>query len=177
MAISKERKRQLVVDYVEKLERSQAVILANHQGLNVAQMSELRNRLRSVGSGCQVIKNTLLRLALQEAELPELDALLEGPTATSFCYQDGQSAAKVLVEFTREASPFALKGGLLGRRMLTAEDVNQLANLPSREVLLAQVLSAFQSPMVGLVSVLSGPLRALATVLRARADQLAPTGN
>lgn len=177
MAISKDKKRQLVADYAEKLRRTQAVILANYQGLDVAQMSELRNRLRTVGTGCQVIKNTLLGLALEEAELPAMDPLLEGPTAISFCYQDVQPVAQVLVQLTREASPFTLKGGLLGHRLLTAEDINRLANLPSREILLSQILTAFQSPARGLVSVLSGPMRGLITVLRARADQLAPAEN
>jgi len=173
LTISKEKKRELVADYRERLERSQAVILTNYQGLNVAQISELRNRLRAVGTVYQVMKNTLLRLALQEAKLSELDTFLEGPTAIGFCYQDVQPAARVLVEFTREASTFALKGGLLGRRLLTTEDINRLANLPSREVLLAQVLAAFQSPMRGLASVLSGPMRGLVTVLEARTDRLA----
>jgi len=174
LAITKAKKQQLVADYAEKLGRSQAVILANHQGLNVAQISELRHRLRGVGTSCQVIKNTLFRLALEETELPELDTLLDGPTAISFCYQEVQPTAQVLVEFTREAGTFALKGGLLGQRVLAREDISQLANLPSREILLSQVLSAFQSPMRGMVNVLSGPMRGLATVLKARADQLAP---
>jgi len=174
LAISQDKKQQLLADYVEKLSRSQAVILANYQGLSVARISELRKRLRPVGSGCQVIKNTLLRLALQEAKLTGLDDLLEGPTAISYCYQDAQPVAQMLVEFTREGSPFALKGGLLGRRPLTADDISRLANLPSREVLLAQVLAGFQAPMRGLVRVLNGPMRGLITVLKARADQMAP---
>jgi large subunit ribosomal protein L10 len=174
LAITKAKKQQLVADYAEKLGRSQAIILANHRGLNVAQISELRHRLRAVGTGYQVIKNTLFRLALEEANLAELGALLEGPTSTSFCYQEVQPAARVLVEFTREASPFALKGGLLGHRLLAREDISQLASLPSREILLSQVLAAFQSPMRGLVNVLSGPMRGFMTVLKARADQLAP---
>ena len=173
MAVSKEKKQELVADYREKLEHSQAVILTNYQGLNVAQISELRNRLRAVGTGYQVIKNTLLRLALQEAKLPPLDMLLEEPTAIGFCYQEVPPAAQVLIEFTREASTLGLKGGLLGHRLLTAEDISQLASLPSREVLLTQILAALQSPMGRLVNVLSGPMRGLVTVLKARADQLA----
>jgi len=163
----------LVADYRAKLGGSRGIILTDYQGLNVAQINELRNRLRAVGTGYHVVKNTLLRLALQEAELPELHALLEGPTAVGFCYQDVQPGAGVLVEFTREASTFGLKGGLLGHRRLTTEDIHRLANLPSREVLLAHLLAAFQSPIRGLVNVLSGSMRGLVTVLKARADQLA----
>jgi large subunit ribosomal protein L10 len=173
LAISREKKQELVADYRERLERSQAVILTSYQGLNVAQISELRNRLRAVGTGYQVIKNTLLRLALQEAKLPRLDTLLEEPTAIGFCYQEVQPAVKVLTEFSRETGTFGLKGGLLGHRLLTTEDINSLASLPSRDTLLAQVLTALQSPVRGLVSVLSGPIRGLVAVLKARADQLA----
>jgi len=174
LAISKQKKQELVTDYREKLERSQAVILTNYQGLNVAQINELRNRLRAVGAGYHVTKNTLFKLALQEAKLPEMDALLEGPTAVSFCYQDVPPVAKILVDFTREVGTFALKGGLLGTRILTEQDINLLASLPSREVLLAQVVAAFQSPLRRLINVLSGPMRGLVTVLKARADQLTP---
>lgn len=175
MAISKEKRRELLTNYREKLEGSRGIILTNYQGLNVAQIHELRNRLRAVGTGYHVVKNTLLRLALREAMLPEVETLLEGPTAIGFCYQEVQPGARVLVEFTREAGTLGLKGGLLGHRLLTTEDIHQLANLPSREVLLAQVLAAFQSPIRGLVNVLSGSMRGLVTVLKARADQLAST--
>ena len=173
MAISSGKRRELVADYREKLERSEGMILTNYEGLNVAQMNELRNRLRAVGTGYHVVKNTLFRLALQEAKLPELDSLLAGPTAVGFCYHDAQPGARVLVGFTREASSLGLKGGLLGGRVLTMEEITRLANLPSREVLLTQVLSGFQSPIRGLVNVVSGPMRGLVTVLKARADQLA----
>jgi len=163
----------LVADYQEKLERSEGMILTNYEGLNVAQMNELRNRLRAVGTGYHVVKNTLFRLALQEAKLPELDILLAGPTAVGFCYHDVQPGARVFVEFTREASSLRLKGGLLGHRVLATEEINRVASLPSREVLLGQVLSGFQSPIRGLVNVLSGPVRGLVTVLKTRTDQLA----
>jgi large subunit ribosomal protein L10 len=171
--MSRAKKEQLVADYAEKLTRSEAIILANHQGLDVAQISELRHRLRAAGTGFQVTKNTLLRRALEEAKLPDMDALLEGPTAASFCYQEVQRAIQVLVEYTREAGPFTIRGGLLGQRLLSGEDINRLAALPSREILLSQLLAAFQSPMRGMVNVLSGSLRGLTTVLKARADQLA----
>ena len=172
MAISKDKKRELVADYEERLKHSRAIILTNPEGLNVNQISELRSRLRAVGTGYQVIKNTLLNLALLETELPNLDPLLEGPTAIGFCYQDAQPAAKVLVEFAGAGNTLNLKGGVLGQRVLAVEDIRRLAYLPSQEILMAQILTAFQSPIRGLVNVLSGPLRGLTTVLMARVDQM-----
>jgi len=172
LAISKDKKRELVADYEEKLKRSQAIILTNYQGLNVTEINQLRNQLRVAGTGYHVIKNTLLSLALEKAGLPKPDALLEGPTAVSFCYQDAQPAAKVLTKFASGHNGFSLKGGLLGHRLLTGEDITRLANLPPRDVLVAQVLAALQSPMIRLANVLSGPMRGLVTVLKARADQL-----
>lgn len=173
MAISRAKRQELVADYREKLERSEGMILTSHEGLNVAQMNALRNRLRAVGTGYHVVKNTLFGLALQEAKLPELDALLSGPTAVGFCYQDMQLGARVLVEFASEATSLGPKGGLSGRRLLTTEEINRLADLPSRGVLLSQVLSGLQSPITRLLNVLSGSMGGLVTVLRARADQLA----
>jgi large subunit ribosomal protein L10 len=172
LAISKKKKQELVADYEEKLRRSQAVILTDYQGLDVAQIGQLRSRLRGVGTGYHVIKNSLLCLALEEAELPELTSLLDGPTAIGFCYEDAQPAARVLVDFASEGNTLALKGGLLGERVLASDDVSRLASLPPQEVLISQLLAALQSPLAGLLNVLSGPMRGLATVLNARVDQL-----
>jgi large subunit ribosomal protein L10 len=172
LAISKGKKQELVADYEEKLRRSAAIILTDYQGLDVAGISELRARLRAVGTGYHVIKNTLVARALEEAELPELASLLDGPTAIGFCYEDAQPAARILVEFAGDGGTFALKGGLLGERVLSSGDISRLATLPSREVLISQLLAGFQSPMVGLANVLTGPMRGLMTVLKARADQV-----
>ncbi len=172
MAISKEKKQELVKSYVEAFSRSQAAILTNYSGLSVAELNRLRNKMRETGSGYHVVKNRLVKLALQEAGLPVPEELLQGPTAIGFCYEDVVTPAKVLSEYAKESKELTIKGGFLGERVIDGQGILSLADLPSRDVLLAQLLSGVQSPIAGLVNVLSGPLRGLVTVLKARADQL-----
>ncbi len=177
MVVPRKRKEELVAEYADKLSRSHAIILTDYRGLRVADMHRLRIELRKAGSGYHVTKNTLFRLALKEMGLPLLEGLLDGPTAISFCYQDVPPAAKVLVDFAKEFKTFAIKGGLLNGKFVDAKGIEALAKLPSREVLLAQVLAGMKMPISGLVSVLSGPLRSLLSVLQARADQLKPASS
>ena len=172
LAISKEKKQELVKSYVEEFSRSQAAILTDYRGLSVAELNRLRNKMREAGSGYHVVKNRLVKLALREAGLPVPEELLQGPTAIGYCYEDVIAPAKVLTEYTKESKMLTIKGGILGDRLVDVEAISSLANLPPRDVLLAQLLSGIQSPMAGLVNVLSGTLRGLVTVLKARADQL-----
>jgi large subunit ribosomal protein L10 len=172
LAISKEKKQELVKSYVEEFSRSEAAILTDYRGLSVAEINRLRNKMREAGSGYHVVKNRLVKLALREAGLPVPEELLQGPTAIGYCYEDVIAPAKVLTEYTKESKMLTIKGGILGDRVIDVEAISSLADLPPRDVLLAQLLSGVQSPMAGLVNVLSGTLRGLVTVLKARADQL-----
>jgi len=172
LAISKEKKQELVKSYAEEFSRSQAAILTDYRGLPVAELNQLRNKMREVGSGYHVVKNRLVKLALREAGLPVPEELLQGPTAIGFCYEDAVAPAKVLTEYTKESKMLTIKGGILGERVIDAQAISSLADLPPRDVLLTQLLSGIQSPIAGLVNVLSSTLRGLVTVLKARADQL-----
>jgi len=172
LAISREKKQELVKNYVEEFSRSQAAILTDYRGLSVTELNRLRNKMREAGSGYHVVKNRLIKLALREVGLPVPEELLQGPTAIGYCYEDVIAPAKVLTEYTKESKTLAIKGGILGDRVVDVKVISSLADLPPRDVLLAQLLSGVQSPMAGLVNVLSGTLRGLVTVLKARADQL-----
>jgi large subunit ribosomal protein L10 len=172
LAISKEKKQELVKSYAEELSRSQAAFLTDYRGLPVTELNRLRNKMREAGSGYHVVKNRLVKLALREAGLPVPEELLQGPTAIGFCYEDVIAPAKVLTDYANESKVLTIKGGILGERVIDVQAISSLANLPSRDVLLAQLLSGIQSPIAGLVNVLSGTLRGLVTVLKARADQL-----
>jgi len=174
MAISKEKKERLVSDYQEKFSRSKAILGADYRGLTVVQMGGLRNELRSQGCEFLVAKNTLIKLALERAGLPVPESLLEGPTAIGVCYQDIVVPAKTLANYAKEMEQFSLKGGVLGRSRIGPEDVVTLSNLPSREVLVAQLLGGMQAPMGSLVGTLNRVIQGLANVLNARAGQLKP---
>lgn len=175
MAISKETKEARVAQYQQLVGDSQTFVLTEYKNLTMKQMNDLRGRLRGVGASYHVTKNTLLQLALQEMGRPTLDTLLKGPTAVGYLGDDFAAGIKVLLQFAEESKAIEVKGGLMGDRALSADDVVTLSRLPGREELIAQVLSRLQGPMYGLVSVLNGPIRGLMYVLKARQEQLAKT--
>jgi large subunit ribosomal protein L10 len=171
LAISKEQKREIVADYVEKMSRSQAMILTDYRGLTVADMTELRRSMRDVDGVFQVIKNTLFERALDEAGISSPADGLRGTLAIGFCFSEAPAVAKALVDFGKESQILKVQGAILGGRFVGPEAVQDLANLPPREVLLAQLLGTLQGPMSTLVSTIAAPMRELAQMLRARAEQ------
>lgn len=172
MAITKERKQELVAQYTELLERSQAIILTDFQGLNVAQITNLRRRIREANGAYYVTKNTLITLALEQAGMSVPEDWLIGPTAISFCFEDVPAIAKAVTDFASESEVLKIKGALLGDRSVGEEKVKALAALPPADILQAQLLGALAGPMSGLVGVLNGALAGLLGVLEARNDQL-----
>jgi large subunit ribosomal protein L10 len=166
------KKREVVDELTEKLGRSHMAVVTDYRGLTVSDMAQLRRQLREAGVDYEVAKNTLLRLAAERAGYPDMGALLAGPTAVAFARGDVAKAAKALKDYARTSKIFSIKGGVLGHQILNADDVNTVADLPSKEVLVAKLLGTVQAPIVNLVSVLGGPVRSLAYVLQARAKQL-----
>lgn len=175
MAISKKQKQVLIESYVEKLTQSQGVIFTDYRGLTVSQIETVRNKLREVNSPYHVVKNTLLRLALEKAGLPVPEEMLTGPVAMGFCYTELPATAKALMDFSKEFE-VKVKGGLLGDEVVDVEGIKTLAGLPPRDVLLALVAGSFQAPVSGLVTALGGILRSLLYVLQARKEQLEGSG-
>lgn len=172
MAITREKKGELVTEYVDKLRRTQAVMVTEYRGLKVKQLQELRRELRNNDSELIVAKNTLIARAMREVGLPAPETLLSGPTAVALLYGDLAGPAKALNKYARDSKVLVVKGGVLGHSVFAEEGVQQLADMPSREQLYAQVLGTMQAPMSGLVNVLAGTIRGLLNVLNARAQQL-----
>jgi len=170
------KKSTAVEELASNLSGNQLSVLTDYRGLTVSEISELRRRLREIGVDFHVTKNTLTRFAAEKAGVSQLTSLLIGPTAIAFANDDVTKVAKVLTDYARTSKVFAIKGGLLSGKVINADDVTTLADLPPREVLVARILGMVQSPVVGLVSVLNGPMRNLAYVLKARADQLQAAG-
>jgi large subunit ribosomal protein L10 len=146
MGVREEKERQ-VQEIADRLSRSKATVVADYRGLNVAEVTELRRRLREAGVELQVLKNTMTRRAAKQAEIEGLDAYLTGPNAIAFGYDDVVTPAKLLYAFAKEHKALELKGGILEGRVLTADEVQGLASLPSREGLLSMLLSVLQAPM------------------------------
>lgn len=153
-----EEKSQVVAEIKEKLQQSSGVVLADYRGLTVAQATQLRVQLRQAGVEYRVLKNTLVRRAADEVGVQGLDPYLEGPTAVAFS-ADPVAPAKVLTEFAKTNKNFKVKAGVVEGQVVGPEGVKALADLPSREVLLAMVLRGMQSPLTGMANVLQGPIR------------------
>ncbi len=171
MAISKEKKRQMVADYVQSLSGSQAIILTDYRGLSTAQLTELRRRLRADGGRFQVVKNTLFKRALDQVGIPIPEDQIRDTVAVGYCLDEVPPVAKTLTDFAKETDVLVIKGALISGTFVDAERVKELASLPPREILLGQVVGAIQGPMSSLVSTITAPMRELVQVLKARSEQ------
>lgn len=167
------RKVEQVKQITEILSRSTIVIATNYRGLSVADMSQLRHRLRELGIDYRVVKNTLAYLAASNSGKPGLSSIIEGPTALAVGYGDATEPARALVDYIRSSrSALKIRGGLLNQTVLSAADVTTLARLPSRDILIANLLRAMQGTIFSLLWVLTSSHRGLVGVLKARIQQL-----
>ena len=162
MAVTSE-KISVVSELKGKLSATKGAVLTNYSGLTVAQDTQLRRKLREAGVEYRVVKNTMTRIAAQEVGIEGLDVYLEGPTAIAISEVDPVAPARVISDFVKEnkLKTLEVKAGLLDGKVIDAEGVKALANLPAREVLIAQVLAGMQSPIAGFVNVLQGSIRKL----------------
>jgi len=163
-------KASIVEDIQAKLNQSPFLLVADYTGLKVDQFSELRNRLAGAGAECKVVKNTFLRRAAKDAGLPDVGEL-KGQTAIIIGEKDVAAAAKVLKAFTAEFQKPIVKVGVVDRAVVTSDQIKTIADLPSREVLLAKLLGTLQSPAATLVRLLNEPASALARVLKAHSEK------
>lgn len=173
--MARPEKEATVSEIQQKFAISKSVILADYRGLNVTEVTELRKKLREAGVEYKVVKNTLTSRAAKAANIDGLDEFLSGPTALAFGINDVVIPAKILSDFAKDHKKLALKGGVLEGKAIGLAAVKDLANLPSREVLLGQVAGMLQAPLRGLATVLSGPLRnvtyAVEAIRKQKADE------
>jgi len=162
---------QAVADVRERLERAQAVFVAEYAGLTVKEQRELRRGLRAAGGEFRVVKMTLARRAADELGRPAFKDLLGGPAGLAYAYDDPAAAARLLRDFARDHARLQVKGALFGTDVLPPERVAALADLEPRPVLLARVAGALQAPLAAMAGVLAAVPRGLATVLSALADK------
>jgi large subunit ribosomal protein L10 len=166
-----------VVDEVrERFANADAALLTEYRGMNVKALAELRRQLRPAGGEYKVYKNTLVRFAVRDHGVDGADELLTGPTAIAFVQGDVAAVAKALRDAAKTNPNLVVKGGLLGTKVLSAADVGALADLPPREVLLAQLARAFQAPLVQMAGLLQALPRNFAYGLKALIDQGGASG-
>jgi large subunit ribosomal protein L10 len=157
----------------EKLRKAKVAVLTDYRGLTVAQLEDLRARLRGADVEFRVVKNTLARRAAAESGNERLQAELKGPVAIAFGYDDLGTPSKLLADFVRATRlRLDIVGGLAEGRVFGSEQVRQLAELPSRDVLLAQLLGTLQSPVAQLVATIQAPVQQLVGLLEARKKQM-----
>ena len=142
-----EQKKAIVADLADRLKNSVTGVLVNYKGINVADDTALRKELREAGVKYSVVKNTLLSRACEEAELTGLQTTLEGTTAIATSDEDYAAAARILANYAKKSKTFEIKGGYLDGEVVDLATIDSLAKLPTREVLLANVLGAFQAPI------------------------------
>jgi large subunit ribosomal protein L10 len=169
MAKSKEQKQEILKTLEEKINRSKSIVFASFNALGVQANQELRTKLREEGGEYYVAKKTLLDLALKGQNVKDLDVkAFEGKLATIFSYDDEVSAVKALDSFRKDnEEKLYFMGGILENKFLSAEEVTNLAKIPSREELYAKMVGSLNAPVSGLANVLSGNLRKLVYALNA----------
>lgn len=176
MAVSREKKEQLVADYVDNFSRSSAIFLTDYRGLSVSQMESLRARIREAGGGYSIVKNTLAARALEAANLPVPENMLIGPTAISFAFGEVPAIAKVLEDFAKETDILKVKGGVMEGKLLSAEQVSSLASMPPPEVIFAQLLGLIRQPGNSVAGIINAAGTKLAATLKAYADKQESAG-
>lgn len=169
----RERKEQIINELADSLSRCTIVIATDYRGLSVREMVQLRRRLTDLGVDYRVVKNTLTRFAAERADKKQLEALLSGPLAIAFGYDDVVKPARALSEHIRSlGSVLQIKGGLLGDRLLNPEEVSALAAIPSRDVLISQLMGQLRAPLQILHNVLNAPLQGFLNIIQARIQQV-----
>ncbi|HAE91271.1 50S ribosomal protein L10 [Tissierella praeacuta] len=164
-------KSQNVEEIKEKISRAQSVVVVDYRGLNVEQLTELRSRYRKAGVEYKVYKNTMMRFAFKDSGLEEFNEFLKGPNAVAFGYDDPVQVAKITSDFAKENDKLEIKAGIVDGKIIDVNGVKDLANLPPREVLVAQALGGLNAPIQGFANVLQGTIRGLAVVLNAIAEK------
>lgn len=162
-----ESKKQVVEEIRSKISESQGIVLVDYRGLNVEEDTELRKQYREAGVGYKVYKNTMMRFAFKEIGLEGFNKYLAGPSAIAFSLEDPVAPAKITSEFTKKFKNLEIKAGIVDGKIIDVNGVQTLADLPPREVLIAQVLGGLNAPITGFATVLQGNIKNLVYALNA----------
>ena len=169
----KSEKVESVTELHEKFARAVSAVLADFRGLTVQEITDLRQQLRDASLELAVVKNTLARLAVQETPFERLSPYLKGPTSITLSYRDTVAPAKILSSYVKKQPKLAVRAGLFEGEIVPAEKIAEIADLPPRDVILAQALAAMQGPLAGLVWTLQGVLSTFIGTLQAIHDKKA----
>jgi large subunit ribosomal protein L10 len=167
LAIKKQRKEELVEQYVEMLQRGRGFIVTEYRGMTMKQLDELRSRLREKNAGFTITKNTLLKIALRETGMAVPEELLLGPVAVAIAYDDLPATIKTVLEYAKDNVLFVTKGGVVGESIVAADQLQALSELPPLDVLRAQLLGMVTMPLTQFLGLLEEPGRQVVGVIHA----------
>lgn len=166
-----EQKKQHVAELAEAFKNANVGVLVNYSGITVEEDTKLRKQLREAGCQYKVIKNTLLHRAFEQASIEGMDEFLNGTTAIAYSDTGYTEAPKILSDYAKDHENFQIKSGFIDGGTVDASSISALAKLPSKEVLIAQVLGGFNAPIQGFANVLNGTIRGLVIALNAIAEK------
>lgn len=176
MAITREKKEELIERYRVALDNASAVVFTNYKGTSVAQLRSLRNKLKEQNATCIVVKNSLFKIALGEKGFAQPDELLKGTNAVIFVSEDIGKGVTSLKDWIKEAKILEIRGALLEKSVLNAAQAEALSDLPTKEQTLAMVLGAINAPASALVRMVSGPGASLVRVINAHVEKQKEAG-
>lgn len=172
MAKSKQQKKEIVAELTDKLNKAKSVVLTNYQGITVSEIQELRKQMSEQAVDYHVVKNTLLKVSWDQSELKDVKLeKQDGPVAVALGYEDEVAPAKLVYEFAKTHKQLEMISGVLENKLLTKEEIEALAKLPSRDELIAKTVGSIKAPLTGFVNVLAGNLRGLVGALNAIKEQ------
>jgi len=171
LALTRQEKEQVLAQYKEWLDNSQAVVLVEYTGLRVKDLDAIRAKIRDTGGEFHVLKNTLVQKVFEASGVSIPDGLLKKSTAVAFAFKDAAGTTKALTEATKGMESVKLKGGFLEKQALNAAQVKALADMPPLPVVRSQLLGVLQAPAGKLVRTIAEPARSLASVFRAYSDK------
>lgn len=171
LAVSKQRKDEILDNYKTWLDKSKAIVVTEYKGLAVKDLDQLRQKMRDHGGEFHIVKNTLGKKIVQDAGYPVDEVMFTGSTAFGFAFEDAAGLAKAISEYTNTSEFVKIKGGYLAKNLLNASQIKALADLPPLPVVRAQLLGVLNAPASKLVRTLAEPGRQIAAVIKAFADK------
>jgi large subunit ribosomal protein L10 len=172
LAISKQKKEEMLEGYVGMLQKAKGIVVTEYRGMTMKQLDELRAKLRENNAGFTVTKNTLLKIALEQVGMAVPDDLLAGPVALAVAYEDLSQMVKTIMEYSEGNEIFVVKGGVIGSSAFHADQLEAISNLPPLEVLRAQLVGMATMPLSQFLGLLNEPGRQVVAVIQAATDGL-----
>lgn len=170
MAITKQRKQELVDGYVELLKQAKGLVITEYRGMSMKQLDALRRKLRENNANLTITKNTLFKIALRQVGMAAPDKLFTGPVAVAVAFGDLSKTIKTVLEFTKESELFIAKGGVVGATSFASKDLETISNLPGLDVLRAQLIGLTTMPLTQFLGLLEEPGRQVVAVIQAATE-------